>query len=115
MISCLDLPKQFQSELALHISPNLLVNRYLCASDWEDRSATGDTVEALIPSARPNFVASVPSLNGRPALEFVSTGAADPLTEIGKYLWIVRKGPDAIWRISTDIWNSDAPPASLDS
>ena len=46
---------------------------------WEDRSATGATVEALIPSARPNFVASVPSLNGRPALEFVSTGAADPL------------------------------------
>jgi len=52
---------------------------------------------------------------GTYSMTFVPPGAADPLTEIGKYLWIVRKGPDAIWRISTDIWNSDASPASPDS
>lgn len=46
---------------------------------------------------------------GTYSLTFVPPGTADPMTEKGKYLWIVRKGADGVWRISADIWNSDAP------
>ena len=47
-------------------------------ASWEDQSATGDEVQALITSAQPQFVASVAGLNGQPSLQFISTGGADP-------------------------------------
>lgn len=57
---------------------------------WRDMSTTGDTATAPTTTAQPHFVASVPSLNGQPALEYLSTGASDPLnmalTSAGKLL-----------------------------
>lgn len=52
---------------------------------------------------------------GTYSLTFVPPGAARPMTEKGKYLWIVRKGADGVWRISADIWNSDSPLPDPDS
>ncbi len=43
---------------------------------------------------------------------FTSTRApedADPITESGKFIQILRKQPDGSWRIFRDIWNSDLP------
>ena len=34
---------------------------------------------------------------------------ADPITESGKFIQILRKQPDGSWRIFRDIWNSDLP------
>jgi hypothetical protein len=44
---------------------------------WDDQSATGDAPAAPTVTAQPLFVASVPSLNNQPALQFVSTGSTD--------------------------------------
>jgi hypothetical protein len=44
---------------------------------WDDQSVTGDGPNAPTTTAQPLFVASVPSLNNLPALQFVSTGPAD--------------------------------------
>ncbi len=52
---------------------------------------------------------------GAYSLTFTPPGAADPMTEKGKYLWIVRKGANGVWRIGVDIWNSDAPTPNPDS
>ncbi len=36
-------------------------------------------------------------------------GMPEPLTETGKYIWILRKQPDGSWLIAAAIWNSDLP------
>jgi len=40
---------------------------------------------------------------------FAVEGAAEPVEEVGKCLWIVRKQADGSWRVSTWICNSDLP------
>ena len=41
-------------------------------------------------------------------------GAAEPVTEVGKYVIIVRRQADRSWLTAVDTWNSDAPPAGLE-
>jgi uncharacterized protein (TIGR02246 family) len=47
---------------------------------------------------------------GSYVLTFRAPGLELSLTERGKYVWTLRRH-DGAWRIVTDIWNSDAPPA----
>lgn len=37
------------------------------------------------------------------------TGAGDPITENGNYLWVYRRSPDGSWKQSRIIWNSSDP------
>jgi uncharacterized protein (TIGR02246 family) len=37
-------------------------------------------------------------------------GASDPITEVGKYVVIVRRTADGSWRVAVDIGNSDPRP-----
>jgi uncharacterized protein (TIGR02246 family) len=57
--------------------------------------------------------------SGDVAVERLSYSAlATPLaggptaTDVGKGLHVCRRGPDGIWRLEQDIWNSDRPIAS---
>ncbi len=36
-------------------------------------------------------------------------GMAEPLTETGKYIWILRQQPDGSWLEAAAIWNHDQP------
>jgi len=40
---------------------------------------------------------------------YITEGAAEPVTVIGKYVVIARKQLDGSWLWTVDIWNSDAP------
>ena len=40
-------------------------------------------------------------------------GMAEPMTDTGKYLVLLRKQADGSWLMTTVIWNSDAPPPQM--
>ncbi len=46
---------------------------------------------------------------GTYSLTATTEGMAEPITEKGKYLVVLRKQADGSWRVDTDIWNSDQP------
>lgn len=46
---------------------------------------------------------------GTYSLTATAEGMAEPITEKGKYLVVLRKQADGSWRVVTDIWNSDLP------
>ncbi len=46
---------------------------------------------------------------GTYSLTATAEGMAEPITEKGKYLGVIRKQADGSWRVDTDIWNSDQP------
>ena len=47
---------------------------------------------------------------GRYTLSLAPTGAA-PIQDVGKYVVVYRRQPNASWRAIADIFNSDQPPA----
>jgi len=56
-------------------------------------------------------------VNGRSAtnrgiyrLTFTMPGVTTPITDEGKYLWVLRRSSDGKWRIAIDMFNSDLPP-----
>lgn len=53
-----------------------------------------------------NFAA----LRGTYRMVFTVPSAPVPVTDSGKFVWLARRGPDQRWRITTDIWNTNAPP-----
>jgi ketosteroid isomerase-like protein len=103
------------TEDAVLMPPNLaeVIGRGVIV-DWFSKSGLEIKVFTTA-SASIDGVNNLAYNRGTFSMTFVPPGSADPVSEIGKYLWIVRKGPDGIWRISTDIWNSDAPPPGPDS
>ena len=42
-------------------------------------------------------------------LVFTPAGATEPTTESGKYLWILQRQADKSWKVTSAIWNADAP------
>ncbi len=48
-------------------------------------------------------------IGGTYQMVFFVPPAGAVVTDRGKFLWIVRKGSDGAWRITTDIWNSSEP------
>lgn len=36
--------------------------------------------------------------------------ASEPITEVGKYVVVVRRTADGSWRVAVDVWNSDPRP-----
>jgi ketosteroid isomerase-like protein len=40
-------------------------------------------------------------------LVFTPQGAAAPVTEVGKYIWVMQRQADKSWRVTTGIWNKD--------
>jgi ketosteroid isomerase-like protein len=56
-------------------------------------------------------------VNGRSAtnrgtysLTFTVPGVTTPMTDDGKYLWVLRKSPEGKWRIAIDMFSSNHPP-----
>lgn len=56
-------------------------------------------------------------VNGRSAtnrgtysLTFTMGRDTTPMTDDGKYLWVLRKSPDGKWRIAIDMFSSNHPP-----
>jgi ketosteroid isomerase-like protein len=47
---------------------------------------------------------------GRYRLVHSPVGATGPITEPGKYLWVLQRQPDNSWRITAATWNADVPP-----
>ena len=39
-------------------------------------------------------------------------GATEPITDPGKYLWVLQRQPDSTWRITAATWNSDLTPVA---
>lgn len=67
------------------------------------------------------FTSNLSSLDGQPelgsvrgtyTLTFTVAPATAAVTDSGKFLWLVRRGPDGRWRIAVDIWNSSVPLSS---
>lgn len=46
---------------------------------------------------------------GTYTLVAVPSGATGDVTERGRYLWVVQRQTNGTWRITADIWNTDAP------
>lgn len=40
-------------------------------------------------------------------LTFRAPGARNPVTETGKFVWILRRPPGGEWRVTLDAWNAD--------
>ena len=64
------------------------------------------------------FTTNLHSLEGQAAfasirstytLVFTIPPAAEAVTDSGKALWLVHRGPDGRWQITTDIWNTSVP------
>ena len=64
------------------------------------------------------FTINVSSLEGQPEMAgvrgtytftFTLAPATAAVTDSGKFLWLVRRGPDGRWRIAAEIWNSSVP------
>lgn len=53
--------------------------------------------------------AELASIRSTYTLVFTVPPATAPLTDSGKSLWLVRRGPDGRWRITIDIWNTSVP------
>lgn len=67
------------------------------------------------------FTTNLSSLEGQPelgsvrgtyTLTFTVAPATAAVTDSGKFLWLVRRGPDGRWLIAVDIWNSSVPLSS---
>lgn len=48
---------------------------------------------------------------GTYTLVFAVVGNPTPVRDPGKYVWVLERQPDGSWRITIDIWNSNAPAA----
>lgn len=54
--------------------------------------------------------AAFAALRGTYRMVFTVPSAPVPVTDSGKFVWLVKRGPDQRWRISTDIWNTNTSP-----
>ncbi|UCC71860.1 MAG: DUF4440 domain-containing protein [Gemmatimonadota bacterium] len=132
-------PAEFSADDATAIrAVNEEMNRLALAGDWQamSRHLTEDLV--YMPPSLPvvegrdpflQWAASVPielhemaveiaDIDGRSDLAFLRgsysqtytiAGSPEPISDTGKFVWILRKGVDGAWRVSTWIWNPDAP------
>jgi ketosteroid isomerase-like protein len=48
---------------------------------------------------------------GTHSIMYTPEGAPEPVSEAGKWVWILRKQADGSWRIAVHIWNLDHPPS----
>jgi ketosteroid isomerase-like protein len=40
---------------------------------------------------------------------FEAAGLEEPITDVGKWVAVLRKQPDGSWKVAVNIWNSDQP------
>ena len=45
------------------------------------------------------------------SVTFAVEGVPEPVTDVAKFVSIMKKQPDGKWLIAIDIWNSDLPPS----
>jgi ketosteroid isomerase-like protein len=48
-------------------------------------------------------------------MTFQIAGLDEPIKDIGKWVALLRKQPDGVWKVTVNIWNSDLPPSQESS
>jgi len=48
-------------------------------------------------------------VRGTYSITMTAADMSEPMTDVGKYLSILKKQPDATWLFAVDTWNSDLP------
>jgi ketosteroid isomerase-like protein len=125
------------AKAAIKATEARMVKAFL-AKDWPTvASVYADGAVLMPPNAPPvvgaqaiaRFFASAPALSaftvssesieiengmatnrGAYSVTFTPPAMAAPVTDQGKYLWVLRKGSDASWRIAIDMFSSNNPP-----
>lgn len=96
------------AEGAIYMLPN--------APAVEGHAALRDMAQTFPPLTDLKFM--IGEIDGRGDLAFARgeysasmpvEGGAEPVEEVGKWLWILRKTPDGTWRITHECYNTDLP------
>ena len=73
----------------------------------KDAYAQGLTVQNFMSDAR--VVGDFAIMHGTFTLELTPEGSTEPVEDKGKWMGILERGADGIWRAKRNIWNSDVP------